>query len=145
MILDLNELFSSAQAITADAASTNVVDTGSPGTVYGAASALTRDLGKGTPVPLCIRIVEAFNNLTSLQIKYQMATDAAFTTPVDVVLSPVYTLAQLTAGVYIQPDAVPAGANLRYHRLYYDITGTAPSTGQITAGFSMGNQTNALL
>ncbi len=145
MILDLNELFSSAQAITATAASTNVIDTGAPGTVYGAASALTRDLGKGNPVPLCIRTVQAFNNLTSLQIKYQMATDAAFTTPVDVIISPAYTLAQLTAGVHLLPDMVPGGANLRYHRLNYIVVGTAPTTGQITAGFSMGNQTNSVL
>jgi hypothetical protein len=36
MILDSTTLFSNAQAITATAASTNYIDLGAPGTVYGA-------------------------------------------------------------------------------------------------------------
>ncbi len=146
MILDRSELFSNSQAITATTASTNVIDTSATGTVYAAAAALNRDLGKGTPVPLAIRVVQNFNNLTSLKIAYQVATDAAFTTPVTVIESPAYTLAQLnSATTVVQPDSVPAGANLRYHRLLYTVTGTAPTLGQITAGFSMGDQTNVSL
>lgn len=146
MIFDATELFSSAQAITATAASTNIIDTGAPGTVFGAAAALTRDLGKGTQIPLAIRVVENFNNLTSLTISYEMATDAAFTTPVVVVTSPAYTLAQVsTAQVPYLPDFVPIGANLRYHRLKYTVAGTAPTLGKITAGFTMGNQTASVL
>lgn len=147
MIFDRAEMFSNAQAITATGASTNVLDAGATGTVFGAAAALTRDLGKGTPIPLAIRVVQNFNNLTSLTIAYQVSDDAAFTTPVTVVTSPAYTLAQLNAsgasGVHIQPDSVPAGANKRYHRLLYTVAGTAPTLGQITAGLVMSNQTNA--
>jgi hypothetical protein len=146
MIFDATELFSSAQAITATAASTNVLDFGAPGTVFGAASALTREMGKGTSIPIAIRVVENFNNLTSLTITYEMATDAAFTTPVVVVSSPAYTLAQLsTAQVPFLPDVVPTGANLRYHRLKYTVAGTAPTLGKITAGITMGNQTAGVL
>lgn len=145
MILDRSEMFSNSQAITATGASTNVIDTSATGTVYAAASALARDLGKGTRVPVAIRTVQNFNNLTSLKISYQVATDAAFTTPVTVIESPAYTLAQLNGGVILQPDTVPTGANLRYHRLLYTVTGTAPTLGQITAGFSMGDQTNNVL
>lgn len=146
MIFDATELFSNAQAITATAASTNIIDTGNPGTVYKAAAQLTRDLGKGNQIPLAIRVVQSFNNLTSLTVAYQVATDAAFTTPVTVVTSAAYTLAQMqTEGVFMLPDYVPVGANLRYHRLLYTVAGTAPTLGQITAGYVMGNQTNTLL
>ena len=35
---------------------------------------------------------------------------------------------------------VPRGTNERYMRLYYDVTGTAPTTGKITAGLVAGNE-----
>lgn len=145
MILDRSEMFSNAQAITATAASTNVLDTGATGTVYFAAAALARDLGKGGGVPIAISVVQNFNNLTSLQISYQVATDAAFTTPVTVISSPAYTLAQLNSGINLQPTETPINANLRYHRLNYTVVGTAPTLGQITAGFAMAVQTNTIL
>lgn len=144
-ILSRAQQFSNAQAITATAASTNVIDTGATGTVYMAAAALARDLGKGTSIPLSISVVQNFNNLTSLTIAYQVATDAAFTTPVTVIQSPAYTLAQLNSGINLQPTEVPVNANLRYHRLYYTVAGTAPTLGQITAALAMGVQTNANL
>lgn len=146
MIFDATEQFSNAQAITATAASTNVLDTGATGTSYGAAAAHTRDMGKGTPVPLTIRVVQSFNTLTSLSIAYQVATDAAFTSPVTIFTGGPYTLAQLAAGAtHLLPDTIPVGANLRYHRLYYTVAGSNPTLGQITAGIVAGNQTNSIL
>ena len=147
MIFDRTELFSSAQAITGTAASTNVLDTGATGTVYGAAAALRRDLGKGIPLPLAIRVVQSFNNLTSLTITYEVADDAAFSTnKTTVFTSPAYTLAQMASGAaYILPDTVPVEANRRYHRLLYTVAGTAPTLGQITAGIVDGQQTNSIL
>lgn len=147
MIYDSTELFSDKQAITATGASTNVWDTGATGTVYGAATALRRDMGKGTEVELGIRVVQSFNNLTSLTISYQVADDAAFTTNVTTVISsPAYTLAQLAAGaVHVLPDQIPVGADRRYHRLLYTVAGTAPTLGQITAGVVAANQTNQVL
>lgn len=147
MIFDRTELFSSAQPITATAASTNVIDTGAGGTVLNASAALLRDLGKGNPLPLRINVVTSFNNLTGLQIAYQVADDAAFTQNLTtVVQSPVYTLAQMQTGVtHLMPDSAPVGANRRYHRLFYTVTGTAPTVGAITAGFVAGLQTNQTL
>lgn len=147
MIFDRTELFSSAQAVTATTASTNVIDTGATGTVYGASMPLVRDLGKGTPIPLRINVRSSFNNLTGFQVSYQVADDAAFTANLTTVItSPVYTLAQMQAGAaHILPDVAPIGANRRYHRLLYTVTGTAPTTGTIDAGFTAGNQTNQVL
>lgn len=144
MIFDNTLLFSDAQAITADAASTNIVDLGATGTPYGASAALVRDIGKGSPkVPLWISITEAFNNLTSLEILLQVDDNSGFASPKTVSRSGVIPLADLVAGKAIDyPDYVPQGANERYFRLYYDITGTAPTTGKITAGVVADRQTN---
>ena len=68
MLLDTQCLFSDSQAITASAASTNVVRFG---------------LGDCSYVPLLIQIMEDFATLTSLTVKVQTATDSSFTTPVD--------------------------------------------------------------
>jgi hypothetical protein len=146
MIMDRTALFSDAQAITATTASTNIVDLGATGTVFGAAAALSRDIGKGTDIPLAIRVTESFNNLTSLTIGVEVATDAAFTSPVSVFTSPAYSLANLAAGAkYLLPDTVPVGTNLRFVRLKYTLVGTAPTTGKITAGITMGDQSNGTL
>lgn len=142
MIMDLTTLFSNAQPVTATAASTNIIDLGNPGTPYGAAQ-LRRDVGKGHMVPLVLNVVQSFNNLTSLTIAVQKATDAAFTTPITVFQSPAYPLVDLAiAARYLLPDAIPVGVDLRYVRLLYTVAGTAPTLGQITAGVAMGDQTS---
>jgi len=143
MIFDRTLLFSNAQAITATAASTDIVDLLAAGTVYGAASALTKDIGKGEQIPLLIQVVEAFNTLTSLTVAVQCSVDAAFTTP-KTVQSSTILLADLTAGKGINPVVVPPGLSMRYMRLYYTVTGTAPTLGKITAGVVMGVQTSGV-
>lgn len=142
MIMDRTLLFSDRQAITADAASTNIVDLGETGTVYGASSPVVRDVGLGNSIPLVVTVTETFNNLTSLAIQVQVDDNSSFSSA-KTVSSSTHLLADLTAGSkYLLPDSIPAGTNERYVRLYYDVTGTAPSTGKITAGVTMGNQSN---
>ena len=141
MIFSLNQLFSDHQAVVADAASTNILDLGAPGTPYGAAAALVRDVGPGEPVPIEVMITQAFDNLTSLDIQLQVATDEAFTTPV-IVQSQSLLLAALTVGARVNFMYLPENTDLRYLRLFYDVTGTAPTAGTIYAGISGGRQTN---
>lgn len=137
MILDNQTLLSDAQAITADAGSTNQIDL-SP-----RASGVIRDIGPGQNVPLLIQVVEAFNNLTSLVVSVQVDEDSAFGSPTTVVSTAAIPLAQLVAGYAFNLDYVPRLSNERYMRLFYDITGTAPTTGKITAGVNLsGPQTN---
>jgi hypothetical protein len=136
MIFDQQTLLSDAQAITADAASTNVIDLGPIGT------GLVRDIGKGKQIPLLIQIVEAFNNLTSMTFALQVDNDEAFGSPTTVWVSGAILLADLIVGKVIVPEYIPRGTNERYMRLYYDITGTAPTLGKVTAGVTMGNQSN---
>lgn len=144
MIFDRTGLLSENQAITADAASTNVIDLGATGTPYGSASALARDIGPGTGVPLFVGVTESFDNLTSIAISIQTDDNAGFASPKTVWGPMTYLLADLAAGArYLLPDTFPVGTNERYVRLYYDITGTAPTTGKITAGVVADRQTNS--
>ncbi|MGJ5032272.1 Bbp16 family capsid cement protein [Bradyrhizobium sp. HKCCYLS2038] len=137
MIFDLQTLLSNAQAITASAASTNIIDLGpiAPG-------GIVRDIGKGREVPLRIQVVEAFNNLTSLTIDIQTDDNTGFSSPATVI-SRTIPLAQLTAGYVDVIEEFTRKTNERYVRLNYTVTGTAPTTGKITAGVTMGNQSNA--
>jgi hypothetical protein len=73
----------------------------------------------------------------------QVDDHSGFASPKVVARSAVLPLAELTAGKQIDfPDYIPQGANERYMRLFYDITGTTPSTGKITAGVVAARQTN---
>lgn len=133
MIFDNTLLFSKAQAITADAASTNVVDLRTLGTVYGHAAALQRDLGIGSKVPILAQIVEDFTLMTSLEVQLQGSVDEAFTSPV-VISRATVALAQAKVGWQFPIDFIPRGAQYRFIRFYYDVTGTNPGAGKITAG-----------
>lgn len=130
MLLDQQALFSAAQAITATAASTNVIDTGS-----------NKDVGKYGDIPLLIQVVEAFNNLTSLTVTVQTDDNSAFSSAADV-LTMTIPLASLVLG-YKSPVITLPMKMERYIRLNYTVTGTAPTIGKVTAGITGGVQTNA--
>ena len=141
MILDETTLLSDDQAITATAASTNYIDLGAAGTPYGAAAALERDVGKGNPIPFLVQVTENFNTLTSLNIALQVDDNTSFSSATTVIDKDI-VLADLVAGKQIPLDFLPKDVNERYARLNYTVTGTNPTLGKITAGISMGNQTN---
>ena len=141
-IFDITNLFCEDQAITGDAASTNIIDLGATGTPFGASAALVRDLGKGCHVPLSINVTETFNTLTSLTIALQVDDNSSFSSP-KTVASKNYLLAELTAGKQLSfPDYIPEGANERYMRLHFDVTGTDPTTGKFTAGVVAARHSN---
>lgn len=141
MIFDNTLLLSDQQAVTADAASTNTIDLIATGTPFGSTSAINKDVGRSANVPLAILVTEAFNNLTSLQVQVQTSPDNSTWTTIESGM--VVPLASLTSGYAFKViDELPEGTNVRYVRLFYDITGTAPTTGKITAGVVMGRQTN---
>lgn len=139
MIFDKTLQFSDAQPITATVASTNVIDRGATGTSYGHAAALGRDEGIGKEIPLLAQVVEAFNNLTSLKIALEGSTDEVFTSPVEIE-SQTLLLAALTVGAQLKLDEFPRGSIYRYYRMKYTVTGSAPTTGKITAGIVAGIQ-----
>ncbi len=138
MILDNQAIYSDAQAITATAASTNTI-------YHGPVSSLVKglDFGKGEKVPLLVQVVEDFNNLTSLKIELELDSTEAFT-PDRVHDLGTYALAKLKAGFQITRDDLPRGFDQVYSRIKYTVTGTAPTTGKITAGIVAGVQSNGV-
>ncbi len=128
MLIDNELVFSDSQAITADAVSTNVLDLGAAGRA------------PGEDLTILAQIDEAFNTLTSLVITVQSATDAAFSTPVEAQAITI-ALADLTLGAQFDIGPLLNGT-LQYVRLDYDVIGTNPTTGEITAAIvPFGQQT----
>lgn len=123
MITDALLRVSDAQAITGDAASTNTIDLGT-----------ARDIGAGEPLFMVFTVTEAFNNLTSLAIQIITSDAANLGTPT-VRATQTVLLAGLTVGAQFVVPVPPIIGSLgqRYMGAYYDVTGTNPSTGKITA------------
>jgi len=142
MIFDTKLEFSDDQAITATAVSTNVIDLGAMGTVFGAAAALARDIGKGRPIPLLIQVTAAFNTLTSLQVTVEVDDNAAFSSAKIIAASRDILLADLVVGMRSELEFIPRGTDERYVRLRYTVTGTNPTTGAIAAGIVAGVHSN---
>lgn len=118
MILDAQLLFSDAQAVSADAGSTNVIDLG-----------VARNLFDGEPMAVVLQIdVAADGTTTDETYEFQIETDdnAAFSSATDVVLHSI-GYASLTAGsTHVIP--IPVGKALeQYIRVYYNVGGTTPS------------------
>lgn len=118
MILDSQLLFSDAQAVTADAASTNQIDLG-----------IERNLFDGEPMAVVLQIdVAADGTTTDETYEFQIETDgdSAFGSPTDLVVHSI-GYASLTAGsTHVLP--IPIGVSVeRYLRLYYNVGGTSPS------------------
>lgn len=139
MIFSAQQLFSDDQAITATADSTNVIDLGVPATPYGGAAPLNDDVGKGAGIPILVQVTADFDNLTNLEIKISTGATTALGTTI---VSQIILLADLVAGKQMSVVVLPNDITERYLGIEYVVTGTAPTVGTITAGITMGVQTN---
>ncbi len=120
MFIDKELEFSDGQAITASAASTNLIDISQ-----------TVDVVPGVPLKLRLQIDEAFNLLTTLTVAVQTDSTAAFSSAATVVSKDI-ALADLTLGADFDLGVL-LGPSEQFIRLYYTVTGTAPTTGQVSA------------
>ncbi len=140
MILSLEQRFSDAQVVTADAASTNLIDLGATGTVLGGPAALVRDIGKGKPVPVLVQLrVAATGTSPTLDVTMEMDTLAAFGSATIVATAPqvVGGLAGDRVGLFW----ILEGTFERFIRLFYNTGGTSPQY-DIDAGIVLADQTN---
>lgn len=131
MIFDLTNKFSSEQAVTATAASTNVVDLG----------VTSRDIGIGEVIPVWVGVDVDFAGLTSLQVSVQTDDTENFASAVTVVQTGAVLLADLKAGYEFAIQSIPKNVLGRYVRVNYTVVGTG-TAGTITAGVTAGNQQN---
>lgn len=137
MIIDQQNLFSDAQAITATANSSNVIDTlpsGGPNTKSG--------IGDGEDMTLFAQVGSAaFAGGTSLQIQLVSADDSALSTNATVHYDTgAVALASLTAKARLIGVDLPYGKFRRYVGLKYTVVGTM-TAGAITAGLVKDLQT----
>lgn len=121
MILDALLMVSDAQAVTADAVSTNTIDLG--------ASSPAREIGSGEPMAFLITVdVAADFTTTDETYAFEVIQSAAANLSSATVLNRrVLTAAQLALGA-IFAIGVPAGSpSARYLGLNYDVGGTTPT------------------
>ena len=131
MIFDSTNKFSTKQAVTATAVSTNVIDLG----------VSKRDIGNGEVIPLFIGVEEEFAGLTSVVVTVQTDDAEGFGSAVNVLQTGVIPVADLVAGYQFNINTVPLGVLGRYVRLNYTVAGTG-TAGTISAGITAGNQNN---
>lgn len=131
-------MFSNDQAITADAASTDVLDLGAssvnPRSPTGAR--FPNHYGNDGNPKIVIKITETFAGATGMTIQLQGSTDnSTWVTIGSVSPDPAKMVAGAEFGL-----GVERGHGYRYLRLNYDGTGTI-TAGKITAGYADGYQT----
>jgi hypothetical protein len=137
MISELNTIFSgavgadgqrSAQAITATALSTNVVD------LRNASAPALSDTAQSSMVYLVVCALQAFNTLTSLTITLETDSTSNLATSPTTHLTFNAPLAALTAGAVIACSPLPAGINFeRFMAVRYTVVGSNPTTGSVIA------------
>ncbi len=132
-IFDVLFEFSDDQAITGDAASTDILDW----TLSGL------EMGSGEPLWLNIRVGTAFSGGTSLVVSLRHDTVAPIDASSTVIYqTPAILQADLTAGAWILRMPLPANVDQeRILGLYYDDTG-AFSGGTINAWIDHGSQSS---
>lgn len=135
MILDKLLMFSEAQAVTASAASTDVID-------LGPIDGTRRDIGVGYPLELFVNVntTAAAAGAATVNIQLQTSPDnSAWTT---LASTSDLALSSLTSGKRVWSQKVPQGVQ-RYLRVNY-VVGTGPLTaGAFTAGINLDVDNNS--
>ena len=115
MILDSKLEFSDAQALTATAVSTNVIP-------------VSGNIGPGEPMAVTVTVNVAADYTAgneTYQFVLQTATDAAFSTPVNLITTEAFIGSGLIKGSNFM---VPIGSNnLGFLRMNYVLAGTTPT------------------
>lgn len=130
MLIDKELEFSDAQAITAAAASTNIVDQGTAGDAF----------EHGLRFVVTIVDETDLDPTTSLTVALQTATDAAFSSPVTLYTQTTLTAA-LLAGTKLVDVLVPGGA-LQFLRAYYTPNGGNATQGAVDAALVRNTMNN---
>jgi hypothetical protein len=133
MALFDKNLLSDSQAITASAASTNVLDLGAMGTPPGAAGALVLDAGL-SEIQFQISVTEDFATLTSLVVSVQTDDADTFGSPTTILATQAIPVATLKKGYTFNITELPQGITERYLRLLYTVAGSNATAGKIIAG-----------
>lgn len=131
MMIDRSLIFASApQAVTATAVSTDIVDTLAAGDSF---------------LPgawLVVSIDTTFtSNGATVQFELQTATDAAFTSPVTLLITPAVAVATLVARYSVMKTPIPIGV-LRYLRMNYTVASGPAAAGKVFSAIVLSPDVN---
>lgn len=129
MILDKLLMFSEKQAVTASAASTDVID-------LGPIDGTRRDIGVGYPLEFWATVDTTATAAGAATLNVQLQTSPDNSTWTTIYDSGALALSALTAGKRLFSAKVPAGVQ-KYIRVNYSV-GTGPLTaGAFTSGINL--------
>lgn len=131
MIIDKSLQVSDAQAVTASAASTDVIDTG----------VANRAIGTDTSLALSITVDESATASGAATVTFSLQDSADNSTFADVVASAAIGKAALTAGKQPVLFKLPNGLR-RYLRVYYTVATGPLTAGKFSAQIVMNGQNN---
>ncbi|MBS6032227.1 MAG: hypothetical protein KIB40_03580 [Pantoea sp.] len=135
MILDKLLMFSEAQAVTASAASTDVID-------LGPIDGTRRDIGVGYPLELFVNVNTTAAAAGAATVNIQLQTSPDNSTWTTLASTSDLALSALTSGKRVWSQKVPQGVQ-RYLRVNY-VVGTGPLTaGAFTAGINLDVDNNS--
>ncbi|MGC0818504.1 Bbp16 family capsid cement protein [Pantoea agglomerans] len=135
MILDKLLMFSEAQAVTASAASNDVID-------LGPIDGTRRDIGVGYPLELFVNVNTTAAAAGAATVNIQLQTSPDNSTWTTLTSSGDLALSALTSGKRVMSQKVPQGVQ-RYLRVNY-VVGTGPLTaGAFTAGINLDVDNNS--
>jgi hypothetical protein len=135
MILDKLLMFSEAQAVTASAASNDVID-------LGPIDGTRRDIGVGEPLELFVNVNTTATAAGAATVNIQLQTSPDNSTWTTLTSTGDLALSALTSGKRVMSQKVPQGV-LRYLRVNY-VVGTGPLTaGAFTAGINLDVDNNS--
>lgn len=121
MILDAQTLLSDAQAVTADAVSTNTIDLGDV--------TPKRDIGDGEPLALVVTVDVAADSTTgdeTYSFEFIQSANANLGSA-DVLAARTVAAADLYAGAQVVIPIPPGAITKRYIGLNYNVGGTTPT------------------
>jgi len=130
MYVDKQTEFSDAQAVTATAISTNVVDLYA-GTAANAINNVLRDIGTGQDVYLVVSMLAAATAAGAATVTITLESDSVVglgTSPTVHFTTVAFSIAQMAAGATLVAVKLPAGSYERYLGLRYTVA-TGPLTG----------------
>lgn len=131
MILDKGNLVSSAQAVTASAGSTDVIDLSQ-----------ARAIGDGEELEFFVNVDTAATAAGAATVTFQVQTDdnSAFSSPTTVIQTDAIPKATLVAGYQIKVPLPDGATPERYLRLYYSVATGPLTAGAFTAGLVLDAQ-----
>ena len=136
--IDRENLYSNDQAITATAASTDIIDHGDDDSKIQS----FREVGGKSTIQAFV--TESFNTCDGLTIALQSCAAEGFGSGVVTHRSVLKARTALVAGAPIEIGDLPNDL-LQYSRLYYTVSGSNPTLGKIHAGIVVDKQTNGVL